>query len=205
MLYYPYEWECDAISGYVFYQSVKMVERDIAIVPLVRCSWKYLMKKRTRRLFVFGTSFGEWRNFASCSKFIPGTRVQGIQFKKREKTQKHQFLLQKSQKHHFWIDILFLCILMTTSISNFQRFSSSFQIFFSINDNFTNLWNHIYFPLLIVKIFCSCHCCTFTGNAHTMYTHMFFCVHLPTQYFFASYDCSFSHRCYSFFEWSCTA
>ena len=108
--------------------------------------------------------------------------------KKREKSHKHQFLLLKSQKHHFWIDILFRCLHITTSISNFQHFSSSFQIFFPINDNFTNLWNHIYFPLLIVKIFWSCHCCTFTGNAHTMYTHMFFCEHLPTQYFFASYN-----------------
>jgi len=77
---------------------------------------------------------------------------------------------------------------MTISISNFQHFSSSFQIFLPINDNFTNLYKTIYFPLLIVKIFWSCHCCTFTGNVHTMYTHIFFCEHLPTQYFFASYN-----------------
>jgi len=76
----------------------------------------------------------------------PATKYNyGIKIIFREKAQKDQKFLRKAQKDQFSFDIFFRCLLMKSSISNFQHFSSSFHNFFSLNDNIKNLQNYIYF------------------------------------------------------------
>ena len=102
--------------------------------------------------------------------------IEGIKLRKNTKRPKK---CVKTTKRPILSRHFFRCLIIKPSISNFQHFSSSFHNFFSINDNIKNLQNHIYFPLLIVKILWSCHCCTFTVNVHTMYTAL--CIHNTPQ------------------------
>ena len=64
--------------------------------------------------------------------------------RKEKKHKKTKNFCEKHKKTNFH-STFFCCLLMKSSISNFQHFSSSFHNFFSLNDNIKHLQNYIYF------------------------------------------------------------